>query len=30
VLKKFAGKSILEAQEVEDIVAYLRTLQTDQ
>ena len=30
VLKKFAGKSILEAQEVEDIVAYLQTLQTDQ
>jgi sulfur-oxidizing protein SoxX len=30
VLKKFAGKSILEAQDVEDIVAYLQTLQTDQ
>lgn len=30
VLKKFAGKSILEAQDVEDILAYLQTLQTEQ
>jgi len=29
-LKKFAGKPILSAQEVEDIVAYLKTLKTDQ
>ena len=28
-LKKFAGKSILSAQEVEDVVAYLKTLKTD-
>lgn len=30
VKKNFIGKSILEAQEVEDIVAYLLTLQEDQ
>jgi sulfur-oxidizing protein SoxX len=29
-LKKFAGKSILSAQEVEDVVAYLITLKADQ
>jgi len=29
-LKKFVGKTILSAQEVEDIVSYLRTLKTDQ
>ena len=29
-LKGFSGKPILEAQEVEDIVAYLKTLKTDQ
>lgn len=29
-LKKFVGRSILEAQDVEDIVAYLLTLKTDQ
>jgi len=30
VKKSFSGKSILEAQDVEDIVAYLMTLKTDQ
>lgn len=29
-LKKFVGKTILSAQEVEDIVSYLKTLKTDQ
>ena len=29
-LKKFVGKTVLSAQEVEDIVSYLKTLQTDQ
>jgi sulfur-oxidizing protein SoxX len=29
-LKKFVGKPILTAQEVEDVVAYLKTLKTDQ
>ena len=29
-LKKFAGKPILTAQQVEDVVAYLQTLKTDQ
>jgi sulfur-oxidizing protein SoxX len=29
-LKKFVGKTILSTQEVEDIVAYLLTLKTEQ
>jgi len=29
-LKKFVGKTVLSAQEVEDIVSYLKTLKTDQ
>jgi len=29
-LKKFMGKSIISAQDVEDVVAYLQTLKTDQ
>jgi sulfur-oxidizing protein SoxX len=29
-LKKFVGKSVLSAQEVEHIVAYLKTLKKDQ
>jgi len=29
-LKKFVGKSIISAQDVEDVVAYLQTLKTDQ
>jgi len=29
-LKNFVGKSIISAQDVEDVVAYLQTLKTDQ
>jgi sulfur-oxidizing protein SoxX len=29
-LKKFVGKTILSAQDVEDVIAYLQTLKTEQ